>query len=151
MQQSLAIVLHELVRLLDRSGEVILRRRADISFAQFYLVSAMARLGPSTQRELAAFVGHSDAAVSRMLPTLLAAGWVSSGVERDRRSKTVILTPAGIALVEQAEALLERELSELLESRGVDERRFTELAVGARDALRAVGWSATPARQRYPK
>lgn len=142
MQQSLAVVLHELVGLLDRSGEAILRQATGISYRQFYLLSAMARLGPSTQRDLAEFVGHSDAAISRMMTTLRNGKLVTSEIDgSNRRSKTVAVTPAGLDLATRAEALLERELSDLLAQRDVDEQRLTELAVGARDALRGVGWT----------
>jgi DNA-binding MarR family transcriptional regulator len=142
MQQSLAGVLHELVGLLDRSGEAILRRETGISYRQFYLVSAIARLGPATQRELAGFVGHSDAAISRMVVTLEAAGLVTARMDPgNRRRNTVSLTVKGAVLEEQAAALLDRQLSDLLTQFHVNEPVLLAETVKMKDALRSVGWA----------
>jgi DNA-binding MarR family transcriptional regulator len=136
MQPFLATALHEVVGLLDRSGGRILQQESGVSFRQFYLVSALARLGPCTQRELAGFVGHSDAAVSRMLVTLAASGLVSIEVDpADRRRRTVSLTPSGTALAASSDALLDTRLTELLGAYEIDGEMLLRLVGQLREAL----------------
>ena len=113
-----------------------------VSYRQFYLLSAMATLGPSTQRELADYVGHSDPAISRMLTTLLAAGYVTSATgPADRRVKTVQLTGSGAELAARADEFLGRQLSELLNRHDIDEAAITTSVTALRDALVGAHWA----------
>lgn len=143
MQQSLGVLLHEVVALLDRSGGAILQRELGITYAQFYLLSAARRIGPASQQQLAASLGHSDAAVSRMLSVLAASGLVTSESDPgNRRRNIVLLTSAGAALAVQAEKLLERKLADLMRVQGVDEAALLAQASRLRDGLRATGADA---------
>ncbi len=143
MQQSLAGSLHEVMGLLDRSGEVILKQEVGLSYRQFYIVSAIARLGPATQRELAEFVGHSDAAISRMVLVLAGAGLVTAEVDAlNRRRNIVTLTVKGADLAQRAEALLDQKLTELLRQHNVDGSVFLALTLELKHALQSAGWAS---------
>lgn len=141
MQESLAGSLHEVVGLLDRSGEVVLQREAGVSYRQFYLVSAINRLGPATQRELADFVGHSDAAISRMVTVLANAGLLTAQVDpANRRRNIVALTAKGADLAQRAETLLDQKLTELLKLHSVDATAYLSLTLEVKHALHSAGW-----------
>ena len=140
MQQSLAGSLHEVVGLLDRSGDLILKREVGLPYRQFYIVSAIARLGSATQRELAEFVGHSDAAISRMVSVLAGVGLVTVQVDAlNRRRNIVILTVKGADLAQRAEALLDQKLTELLQQHNVDGSVLMALTLELKNALQSAG------------
>ncbi|SMH28165.1 DNA-binding transcriptional regulator, MarR family [Rathayibacter oskolensis] len=147
MQESLAGVLHEVVGLLDRSAAAILKRETGLSYRQYYVLSAVARLGRTHQHELAEHIGHSDAAVSRMLVTLSEAGYVTVAADlAHRRRNTVALTPTGAAREQQAGTLLDDALTDLLRQHDIDDDQLLSLAAALRGALRGAGWSARPLR-----
>ena len=74
-------------RLLASEGEAVLG---------WALVSALSRLGPRSQRDLADLVGQHPAGISRQLTELDAAGLTTRAKDpRDGRCRLVALTPAG--------------------------------------------------------
>ncbi|PTL71236.1 hypothetical protein C1I63_18525 [Rathayibacter caricis DSM 15933] len=145
MQESLPGLLHEIVGLLDRSAAAILKRENGLSYRQYYVLSAIATLTQTTQRELAEHIGHSDAAVSRMIATLANAGLVTVAVDPDHRRRNLVeLTPEGVVTEQQAGRLLNTALADLLTQHGIDESSLLHSAHQLRAALRGAGWAPRP-------
>jgi MarR family transcriptional regulator for hemolysin len=77
-----------------------------------YLARAAA---PMRQKELAASLGLDSSSVVRLLDALQAAGFIERREEEaDRRARTILLTPAGRALVEQVEEVSRQVRNETL-------------------------------------
>lgn len=115
-----AYALHALVTVLDRGADEILKDRLGITYNRFLTLLTLQRLGSATQRELAAELGVSEPSVSRSLPTLTEAGYVtvtSTAGEGNRRQ--VELTAVGGKLVDEAADLLEEGFAEVMHRAGV--------------------------------
>ncbi len=69
---------------------------------QFSLLSSLHTLGPVRPGDLARAMKMEPSTLTRNLKPLLAAGWAALGPGADGRSRAVRLTPAGLALREQA-------------------------------------------------
>jgi len=93
--------------LMDRQGEVLLRRELGISLAQFLVLSVVdAHAGPLSQQAIADRVGLTKGTVSRQIDHAVAAGLMTVRVaSHTRRENAVTLTEAGTALVRQGDAL----------------------------------------------
>ena len=115
-----AYALHALVTVLDRAADEILKDRLGITYNRFLTLVTLQRLGSATQRELATELGVSEPSVSRALPILAEAGYVSvttTAGEGNRRQ--VELTAAGDKLVNEAADLLEDGFAEVMNQAGV--------------------------------
>ncbi len=69
---------------------------------QFSLLSSLQALGPVRPGDLARAMKMEPSTLTRNLKPLLAAGWAELGPGADGRSRAVRLTPAGLALRDQA-------------------------------------------------
>jgi DNA-binding MarR family transcriptional regulator len=115
-----AYALHALVSVLDRGADSILRERLGITYNRFLTLLTLQRLGSATQRELAAQLGVSEPSVSRSLPTLTEAGYLtvtSTAGEGNRRQ--VELTAVGDKLVNEAADVLEDGFADVMKRAGV--------------------------------
>jgi DNA-binding MarR family transcriptional regulator len=127
-----AVAVHLLAAELGRSADALLRARGDASFAQYRALRALRTDGAATQHALAERLGVGDAAVSRILPGLVAAGWcvVEPDPEHGRRRR-VRLTAAGTAFERDNAAFLATAFFGAAADVGVDGEAF----VAAADAL----------------
>jgi DNA-binding MarR family transcriptional regulator len=93
--------------LMDRQGEVLLRRELGVSLAQFLVLSVVdAHPGPLSQQAIADRVGLTKGSVSRQIDQAVAAGLMTVRVaSHTRRENAVTLTKAGTALVRHGDAL----------------------------------------------
>jgi DNA-binding MarR family transcriptional regulator len=115
-----AYALHALVAMLDRGADNILRERLGITYNRFLTLLTLQRLGSATQRELATELGVSEPSVSRSLPTLTEAGYLtvtSTAGEGNRRQ--VELTAVGDKLVNEAAEVLEDGFAQVMKTAGV--------------------------------
>ena len=78
--------------------------RAGLKTTQYSLLSHVLKLGPLRPGELALKMKFSASTLTRNLKPLIDAGWVELSAGSDARSRSVSITPAGVA--KRAQALL---------------------------------------------
>ncbi len=92
---------------------------------EFWLL-ALVRQAPSRQRELAESTGLDPGALVGVLNAMEARGWLRRRPDpRDRRAHRIALTPAGAALLQQAEPL----------ARAAEARQMAALSITERGRL----------------
>jgi DNA-binding MarR family transcriptional regulator len=87
---------------------------------QYALLNQVARLAPIRPGELAKAMGIDASTLTRNLQPLVAAGWLLVGRGDDARSRTVSMTPAGLAKRAEARRAWKRAQLSFNERLGVD-------------------------------
>ena len=112
-------LLHRIVHEMGVAADRVLRRELGISYRRAVTLLVLESAGPSSQRALAAQLGHSEASVSTLIRDLATEGAVA--VEPvDKRERRVRVTDEGARLVARARALTEPMFQELLTAADVD-------------------------------
>lgn len=107
-ESRLTFTLHNLVAVLDRHADGILRRERDMTYSQFLFLVHLAD-GPRDGTQLASSLQVSRAAVSKRLDWFTEKGWVTVKPDPNHgRRQVIALTPAGAHAVRDAGDLLER-------------------------------------------
>lgn len=120
MDLDLSRALHGLVIRLDRAADRLLRAEVGIGYAQFLTLYAVRDVGQGTQREVASWLGTTEAPVSRSLRGLAKQGLIEiSDSTAPGHRRRVELTGEGSRLVESGGQLLERRLELLLSTANV--------------------------------
>lgn len=126
--QQPAYALHALVAVLDRGADRILKDRLGITFNRYLTLLTLQRLGSATQRELAAELGVSEPSVSRSLPGLTEAGYLTvASVAGEGNRRRVELTAVGDKLVNEAAVLLEDAFSQVMKEAGIKGKQVLDL------------------------
>ena len=126
MDLILSRTLHALVATLDRAADRILRASFHISHSQFMTLYGVRVLDGATQRELAAWLGTTEPAVSRQVRSLAGDGLVSIGPSAaGGHRRRVALTPRGQDLVRSAGEHLEERLAQVLAAADVGYVEYT--------------------------
>lgn len=113
--------LHTLVSRLDAAADGLLGEAFDITYTRFLGLVTVDALDDPTQAELAAALGVSEPAASRMVRTLSAAGLVTATRTFGAGNRRVVgLTDEGRRIVTDGGALLERSFDVLLAAAGVE-------------------------------
>lgn len=133
---SLAHELHVLVALMDRAADGILARHdTGLSYRRFLVLVRVDGLDAPTQRELAASLGSSEAATSRMVAGLARDGLLdvrrATGNRRELR-----LTALGARRLAAAGAVLGDGFDGLVRSLGLDPADLTTTVRRLAAALR---------------
>ncbi len=103
---SLAHELHLLVALMDRRADALLQRSGcELSYARFLVLLHVSDGDGMTQRDLAARLGTSEAAVSRMVAGLARDGYVDVARGIGNRRSLSLTASGGTALSAAGEAL----------------------------------------------
>ena len=104
-----------------RSADEILKERFGITFNRYLTLLTLQRLGPRTQRELAAELGVSEPSVSRSVPVLADEGFLTvTSVAGGGNRRRIELTAVGEKLVDDAADLLEGSFAELMSAVGME-------------------------------
>lgn len=115
-----AYALHALVAVLDRAADRILQDRVGITFNRYLTLLTLQRLGTATQRELATELGVSEPSVSRSVPPLTDAGFLTAtSVAGEGNRRRVELTAVGEKLVNEAADVLEDAFAQVMKQAGV--------------------------------
>lgn len=137
MPEALSYELHKLTARLDRAADGLLRSAEGISYSRFLALFAVRETG-GTQREVAEWLGLSEASMSRMASVLARDGLLSvdrvPGAGNRRRLR---LTPEGARLVADGGRLLEESFAALVERSSVPAaayRRHTRRLLAQLDA-----------------
>lgn len=120
-----AYALHALVAVLDRAADRILQERLGISFNRYLTLLTLQRLGTATQRELATELGVSEPSVSRSVPPLTDAGFLTvTSVAGEGNRRRVELTAVGEKLVDEAADVLEDAFAQVMKQAGVRKKQI---------------------------
>ena len=123
-----AYALHALVAVLDRAADRILQERLGISFNRYLTLLTLQRLGTATQRELATELGVSDPSVSRSVPPLTEAGFLTAtSVAGGGNRRRVELTAVGEKLVDEAADVLEDAFAQVMRQAGVRTKQILDI------------------------
>jgi DNA-binding MarR family transcriptional regulator len=95
--------LRQLARLVSQRYDAELAK-AGIKTTQYSLLSTALSLGPARPADLAAAMKMDASTLTRNLKPLIAAGWVRMAPGADGRSRSVTLTPEGLAKRTEAKA-----------------------------------------------
>ena len=112
-------------------GDGYLRRTSDyeISYPQFELLRLIERTGRHQVREMAAFLGVSQAAASRSVDKLVRLGLVTRETQPDdRRAVSLYLTGRGRSLIRKYDELKEEKIRSVLD--GLSEELVEALTLG---------------------
>jgi DNA-binding MarR family transcriptional regulator len=123
-----------------------LMERQGISVTQYRALTTLARMpGSLSVKELAAALGLSSPATSRMAEDMVRRGWVAREEDgRDRRQKQLRATPEGRDALRALDEARLSELTRFLDRLGAEERAALVDAVGPVLALGAAA-DAAPA------
>jgi DNA-binding MarR family transcriptional regulator len=133
-----SLAVHELVVALDRAADVLLASRYAISHPRFMVLRALRIGGTATQHALGGRLGITDAAVSRMLPGLTAAGLLTVADDPDHgRRRLVTLTDRGEKLARDCELALDAAFTGAATDAGVDVEKFVHSARALTERVRA--------------
>lgn len=120
MTMPLSHDLHVLVSLMDRHAEAILAATdTGLTFRRFLALLNVSQLDGPTQRQLAKYLGTTEAATSRMVAGLARDGYLT--VERGTGNRRILrLTAAGGQALTTASAVLGNRFDDTVRACGVD-------------------------------
>lgn len=102
-QQRTLIKLHKLTFLIDRMADHALAKRSHITLGQFRLLMALRYHRALSQKNVAQFHGLTEAAISRVVETLVKSkSIIRQSNPTNRREHILLLTPAGERQVNSA-------------------------------------------------
>ncbi|AOW14278.1 MarR family transcriptional regulator [Hydrogenophaga crassostreae] len=106
---------------------------AGLKTTQYSLLSFALKLGPSRPADLAAAIKMDASTLTRNLKPLIAAGWMRMAAGRDGRSRSVMLTPEGVA--KRAEAKQHWKAAQLRLNATLGEERVVALHALIQDSM----------------
>ncbi|WP_084079255.1 MarR family winged helix-turn-helix transcriptional regulator [Demequina sp. NBRC 110057] len=124
MSDKITFTLHELVAEVDAHADQILRARYGITGSQFVALAVLADVEPTDITRLAACLGVTKAAVSKRVPGLVEAGWVTTRQEPGQGRRVILeLTTTARELVATAGPELDARFAALVshpDAEGID-------------------------------
>lgn len=104
----ITVTLHELVDAMDADADAQLRAQFGVTFSQYLFLAVLSDLDRPDITAHARCLGVTKAAVSKRLPSFVAAGWVTTGTDpRNARRVVLELTESGTRLVAEAGQVLD--------------------------------------------
>lgn len=117
ISNSLGYTLHHLSFILDRQSELFLQDRFGIGFSQFKILIALMKHTGVQQKEIAEFLGQTEASVSRQIQTMMDDGLVNSKRDpQNRRQRITQLSKKGEKLARDAMAELEKHYAPMFDT-----------------------------------
>lgn len=109
-------LLHHFSTQLDRQSDQLLQDRLDIGFSQFKILMALKWHQGVQQRQIAEYLGQTEASVSRQIKLLHEAGLLESKVSpKSKRERVTTLTEKGNKRADMAKELLNTHYNSLLQ------------------------------------
>ena len=116
MSDKLTFTLHELVQVLDLSADSLLTATYGVTGSQFVFLATLADVEPTDVTTLAECLGVSKAAVSKRVPSLVDAGWITASADPHHGRRVVLtLTDRGRDLVDRAGRDLDTQFTALFD------------------------------------
>lgn len=101
--KQLGYLLHHLSFMIDQQSDQILRDRLSLGFSQFKIMVALRTREGVQQKQIAKFLGQTEASISRQIAYMDNKGWIENQVNpRNRREHRITLTLKGQRLTEEA-------------------------------------------------
>lgn len=107
--------------------------RVGLKTTQYSLLSTAITLGPCRPADLAAAIKMDASTLTRNLKPLIAAGWLRLEPGQDGRSRSVVITPEGLA--KRAEAKRHWKAAQLQLNAALGEQRVVALHALIQDAM----------------
>ena len=130
MSDKLTFTLHELVQVLDLSADSLLTAKYGVTGSQFVFLATLEDVEPTDVTTLAECLGVSKAAVSKRVPGLVEAGWITTAADPHHGRRVVLtLTDRGRDLVERAGRDLDAQFTALFQhpaAAGLDPRLLND-------------------------
>ncbi|WP_062071139.1 MarR family winged helix-turn-helix transcriptional regulator [Demequina sediminicola] len=115
MSDKITFTLHELVWELDNAADVLMREEYGITGSQFVFLATCADVEPTDMTGLAHCLGITKAAVSKRVPALVDAGWLTATSPPGPGRRVVLeLTEKAHAMVTEAGRTLDQNLARLV-------------------------------------
>ncbi|GIG53883.1 MarR family winged helix-turn-helix transcriptional regulator [Demequina activiva] len=116
MSDKITFTLHELVSELDAQADELLKARHGITGSQFIALATLADVEPTDITDLARCLGVTKAAVSKRVPSLVKAGWVTTTHPPGQGRRVLLeLTDSARDLVERAGRDLDEQFAALVD------------------------------------
>jgi DNA-binding MarR family transcriptional regulator len=106
--QTLGYKVHQVVLIMDKLADVFLQQHLQLSYAHFLVLIIVHQCQTCSQKDIAAQLTLTEAAISRQVEYLANQGWLHVELNSEnRRQHLLSLTPAGQDLVRKAFNLLQ--------------------------------------------
>lgn len=116
--------------------------QAGLKTTQYSLLSFALKLGPVRPADLAAALKMDASTLTRNLKPLVAAGWLRMEPGADGRSRSVVLTPEGLA--KRAEAKQHWKVAQLRLNAALGESRVVALHTLIHESMDLLGQTPAP-------
>lgn len=127
MKDSLIYTLHKLVFVLERQSDEALHSSFSFGFTQFKILTGAKYCAGLTQKDIANYLGQTEASVSRQLKIMSRQGLlVVKQDEQNRRRHTVVLTRKGEELTREAIEVLDATHASVFGSLSFKEQTMTK-------------------------
>ncbi len=106
-RRNLGYLLHHLATVLDRQSDALLQERLSIGFSQFKILMALKWHTGVQQKQIADYLGQTEASISRQIKLLHDQHLLESKVNpKNRRERVTTLTTKGNRVADEAMQLL---------------------------------------------
>jgi DNA-binding MarR family transcriptional regulator len=96
-------LLQQVAAVLGRQTDQVLQGHLGIGFSQYKILLALHRHSHIQQRQIAKELGQTEASISRQIKLLTELHMLSAQINpQNRRERSVVLTPKGVHLIEEA-------------------------------------------------
>jgi DNA-binding MarR family transcriptional regulator len=132
----LSRTLHQITTRMGQTADRVLRDTEGITYRRYQFLYAMDQLGVATQRDLARWMGVTEPSVSRMVRTLIDAGWLESDdVAGDGNRRQLHLSATGEQMVRRCGRRLAGRFADVVAKAGVPYDEFHAAASRILDEL----------------
>jgi DNA-binding MarR family transcriptional regulator len=126
METCITLAIHEMVWRMDAAADGILQHAHGIGFEHARVLMTLRLEQPCSQRNLAAKLGITPAAVTRALPRFVEPGWIEVRVDpKQPRRNLLQLTDEGLQLADSCWQTLETAFHNLLTDARIEPEPLT--------------------------
>ena len=93
-KHNLGFMLHKLGAMMEKQSDAVLFEQFGLGFSQFKIMMALEHHQGGQQKEIAQFLGQTEASISRQIKLLEEADFISVGEQPENRKKHVITLTA---------------------------------------------------------
>lgn len=125
LKENPGFLLHKIGAMLERSTDLILEKEFSIGYSQFKILYTLQHHPIAHQKEIAHFLGQTEASISRQIKLLKADDLISIDIGNDDKKKHVIsATTKGKRVAYEAFMLLNKKYEPLLYDLSVEEQQL---------------------------
>lgn len=133
---NLGITLQNIATSLARSNDQLLQAKLGVSFSQFKILAVLLDRPHIRQKEIAQYLGQTEASVSRQIKNMYEDGLLQAVPRReDRREHITTLTKRGERIATSATRLLNQANAPLLQRLSSNEQNVLQSAIRSISSL----------------